>query len=67
MTYKNEFDVDNSEYCAKVQWYNINPNPLWIPRDNNAFYAPVNTVAIMYRDATIRALQKHFDVFFDIQ
>ena len=65
--FTNEFDEENAEYCAKVQWYNINPNPLWIPRDNNAFYAPVNTVAIMYRDATIRALQKHFDVFFDIQ
>ena len=65
--FTNELDDGDADYCAKVNWYNVNPNPLWIPRENEAYYAPLNTVAIMFRDATIKRLQTYYDVFFNIK
>ena len=52
------------EYLAKVQWYDLNPNSLWIPKGGKGYYAPRNTIAKMDNDETIQAIERHFNIKF---
>jgi len=62
--FRNANDLTKCEYVARVHWYDLNPNPLWLPKGSKGFYAPRNTVAdLKYKDTKER-IERHFKIKF---
>jgi hypothetical protein len=62
--FQNEGDMTKCEYVAKIFWYDLISNSLWIPKGRIGFYAPRNTVAELKYQETKEAIEKHFKVKF---
>ncbi len=62
--FQNDKDITKCEYVAKIFWYDLTPNSLWIPKGGKGFYAPRNTVAELKYKETKEEIEKHFKVKF---
>ncbi|RYE55219.1 MAG: hypothetical protein EOP48_10665 [Sphingobacteriales bacterium] len=53
------------EQVLRIEWKEVDKNPLWMEDDEPGFFARINTCFLLNNEpATLKRLQNHFDIIF---